>query len=651
MSHCVAQLLILLVLLALGLAAGGRPAARPADEHTLFLPHIQRYATLDAPWPRDRRLFLPALTTRRNLRVPTPRLAALLYDPFTSGEPDEAFQLWNPGPDPLDLAGWSVSDGTRRAVFPALTLPPATCLWCAYSAAAFQASFGFPPDCEYGPSGGAGMPRLGGEPLRFANAGGRVTVHAPSGASLDTLVYKDGLVAYEWVGPAVLPWRPTGFSEEGQVVYRKRDEVTGLPLPDTDRATDWAADPGDPLLGRKVRYPAWDASAYRPVRTDAPAPVTVALAPDAAFALVRDTLHGAASRIALAAYTFSHPALADVLAERAAAGVQVTVLLEGAPAGGLKDEDRWAAMRIAQAGGTVLYMSNAAGGRPRYRSQHAKYAVIDGRRLLLSSENLSLESLPDDDKGDGTLGRRGIVLVTEQPDLVGHAAALFARDSDPGWGDLVRWNPFDTVFGPPTPGFVPNRTSGGDGYQVQTPAPLTAWADRFELLQSPENSLRRSDGLIGLLARAGRGDAIMVETLSEPTWWGGPASSPDIDPNPRLATYLAAARRGASVRLLLDSFFDDPGEPRANRAACLYLNDIAVREGLDLQCRTGNPTGLGLHNKMVLARVGGEGYVHLGSLNGTEVSHKLNRELALQFRSGAAYDYLARVWAWDWERR
>ena len=50
---------------------------------------------------------------------------------------------------------------------------------------------------------------------------------------------------------------------------------------------------------------------------------------------------------------------------------------------------------------------------------------------------------------------------------------------------------------------------------------------------------------------------------------------------------------------------------------------------------------------MVLARIGGEGWVQVGSLNGSETSHKLNREIALQFRSTPIYDYLAAAWQWD----
>ena len=48
-----------------------------------------------------------------------------------------------------------------------------------------------------------------------------------------------------------------------------------------------------------------------------------------------------------------------------------------------------------------------------------------------------------------------------------------------------------------------------------------------------------------------------------------------------------------------------------------------------LQARRRDPTGQGIHNKLVLAQIGGRGWVVAGSLNGGEVSAKLNRETAL----------------------
>ncbi len=87
---------------------------------------------------------------------------------------------------------------------------------------------------------------------------------------------------------------------------------------------------------------------------------------------------------------------------------------------------------------------------------------------------------------------------------------------------------------------------------------------------------------------------------------------------------------------------------RGNTATCAYINSLATSEALDLACRLANPTGTGIHSKMVLVNAGGQGYVHTGSINGSENSSKNNREFAVQVQSNEAYEYLAGLFAYDW---
>ena len=110
---------------------------------------------------------------------------------------------------------------------------------------------------------------------------------------------------------------------------------------------------------------------------------------------------------------------------------------------------------------------------------------------------------------------------------------------------------------------------------------------------------------------------------------------------------IAAARRGATVRILLDSFFDDAKAPAPTAPG--RLSERAGRQRrAGPQARTGNPTGGGIHMKLVLVKVGGETWTALGSLNGGEVSHKVNREVVMMVDHPAVYDRLAEVFAWDW---
>jgi hypothetical protein len=154
-----------------------------------------------------------------------------------------------------------------------------------------------------------------------------------------------------------------------------------------------------------------------------------------------------------------------------------------------------------------------------------------------------------------------------------------------------------------------------------------------------------------LLGSVGRGDTILAQQLSERWHWGGSGGNPVDDPNPRLEAMIDASRRGASVRLMLDSFFDDRQDPLSNRATCDYVNAVAREEGLRLWCRVANPTGLGIHNKMILLHISGQGWLLAGSWNGTEQSTKGNREVALLVQSDAAYGYLASMFEQDWPHR
>ena len=237
--------------------------------------------------------------------------------------------------------------------------------------------------------------------------------------------------------------------------------------------------------------------------------------------------------------------------------------------------------------------------------------------------------------------------------MVAELTAIIDADIAPGvHRDVWAWDPADPTLGAPPAGFVPSYESGGDFYPVRKPAPLaTQGIFTFQLIHSPEQALRDQDSLLGLVNRAGAGDTVLVEQLYENLYWGAESSNIKADPNLRLQAYIAAARRGAQVRVLLDAFFDnqDLTSPRSNLRTVEYLTAVAQAEHLDLQARRRNPTGKGIHNKMVLAQIDGQGWAVVGSLNGGEVSTKLNREMALLVGSDEAYTYLADVFRYDWD--
>lgn len=584
-------------------------------------------------------------------------ISAVYYDGYETNEPDEAVQIQNISSQPVDVSGWKVTDGSTAnpVTLPISTsLAPGQAIWLTNNGLSFARQFGFLPDFERVDSTPS-VPNMSGTWPGFANTGDEVILLDSSLQAIDTLVYENGdITTVGWSGPAVQPYSGGVQSgEEGQILYRKRHQATGQVIPDTDTANDWAQSTDDIINGRKVMYPGWDLdSFFFTTKITQTAILTIAIAPDNAYEAIVAHINNAQSSIVGESHTFEHIGIMNALKSAAARGVAVTLLLEGGPPGGISNQERYICQELAAAGGQCWFMINDSSNRifDRYTYIHAKFLIIDGQKAIISSENLSPNSLPDDDKSDGTWGRRGVVLITTAPGVIAHLQAIWQADFDPvNHIDLFPWTAGHPTWGNPPPGYVPITATGGTTYTVRFPNPVTLTGNfGFEILQAPENSLRDQDALVGMLNRAGAGDLILVQQLSERPYWGPTNSNPTADPNPRLEAYIAAARRGAAVYLLLDGYFDTPAAATSNHATCTTLNALAAAESLSLECRTGNPTGLGIHNKMVIARINGQGYIHVGSINGTENSPKANREVALQVRSLAAFNLLADLFNRDW---
>lgn len=579
-------------------------------------------------------------------------ITGVYFDPYIAGETSEAIQIQNISPSPINISNWTVNDDQGSVSFPAgAVITPNQKVWATHAAAAFESEFGFAPNYEYGGNSDANVPDMTGSSLDLRNSGDVVILKNSTGDVVDAVPYGDQtLTSPDWSGGSVHPYYIAARSTEGQILYRKLREDNGLPFPDTDTAPDWAEDASDNLSGKRVQYPGWNLDEFaQTAKATENANVKYCVAPDNLFNCYRDEILSATQTISIEIYSLDNAAIVDALTSVIGNGVRVSVL---ADASALTDQGRWACQQLeAIRGGNhgecwLMDSKPWANVAQRYANLHAKWGIIDHAKVLIGSENAGDDAMPYDDMRDGTLGARGGYLVTDSPTLVGTAQAIMDRDFDPAHHpDIRHWGTFANDN--PPKDFVPNRANGGNTYPIHFPNTLTLTGTlSFELVQCPENCLRSSDALLGLVARAAAGDTLYVEQLYEYKYWGTGPTNPASDPNLRLEAYLAAARRGAKVRILLDLFFDDFSNPRSNFETCRYVNQLASQ--YDVECRLGNPTGLGIHNKLVLLGHDATGWVHLGSINGSETSNKLNRELATQVQSRGAYDYWAQVFDYDW---
>jgi phosphatidylserine/phosphatidylglycerophosphate/cardiolipin synthase-like enzyme/DNA/RNA endonuclease YhcR with UshA esterase domain len=571
----------------------------------------------------------------------------------------EAVRIQNLGEAPVDLGGWLLTDNAQLAVFPPrVLLQPGERVWIAKEAGRFEREFGVAPDFVFGggdlpatddgprPVGCAAfLPTTGprtlcGGRLRFANLGGEVALLDPEGAVADAAVYGLGRSHQPgWRGPALQPYLFDAFVwPAGQVFSRKRDQATGRPLPDTDTAADWVQDPADPVHGRRLLYAGWSQDEFFfPAVATEQATTRFLLAPDNLFEATAALIDSAHRSIDVAAYTFSNPYLVERIVARQREGVRVRALFDGGvfnSPDGSYDEVRWAAQQIVRHGGRAWFWTDVPDERlyARYNNHHQKYLIVDDARVLITSENFEQTGMPADPKTNGTAGNRGAGIITDAPSVVARLRALFATDADPRRPD-IRPVALDRAFAAPAGRGDPTS------YVVRQPSPLTVVGPlTFEVVQSPETALRAADALLGMVARAGPGDTVLVQQQYEHLRWHGGLL------NPRLEAYVAAARRGATVLILLDAV-NDAGQ---NQRTLDYLHELARREGLRIEGRLASPAGGPIHNKMVLVTAGAEGWVHVSSINGSENSSVFNREVGLQVRSLDGYRYFAQAFAADW---
>jgi len=307
--------------------------------------------------------------------------------------------------------------------------------------------------------------------------------------------------------------------------------------------------------------------------------------------------------------------------------VDVTVFLEGQPVGGLGDQDRELLGALAASGATVLLQAGNASAKivDRFAAMHAKYLVVDGRWAGVFSENFS----PTGMSLDPTNGNRGWGVILDDAVLAAKLSSLFALDADPRRMDI-------SVFPPAKAELGASLSVPGGRYR----SPFPAWSDskveEARLILGPDQVLA-PEGMVGLIRTAR--SSIDVELLrAEPfwkTWWG------ETVLNPLLGELREAARRGTTVRVLLDP------EDSGNRQTVELLSSWAEAEGLPLASKLFNRSHpfVRLHTKGLI--VDGH-WVAIGSQNWGQLALTENREVTLVLGSRDLASRFSEAFSFDW---
>ena len=508
---------------------------------------------------------------------------------------DEAIVLANPGPGAVGLSGWRLTDREGTIEFPGgASLPGRARVAITRNATSYFEDTLTSAEYTYGTGNGSRMILVGRIP-QLNNDGDEVLLLNPSGDVVDAFVYGASTYSGEgWVGS------PAAKVPHGKRAVRASPDGGYL---DTDSAKDWDS-PRSYGLGQ---------SDLPLEHFEIAGTATGFLSPDSSLTTLAGYLDRATVSIHAGLYTLTSPGLGESLRGAAARGVDVQIVLEGGPVGGVDVREWDLVRRIDGAGGTVRFLVDdfAEGTMARYRFLHAKYAVIDSAITIVGSENWGDHGFPETPRS----GNRGWQIAVEDAALAAYFEKLFRQDSDPRMRDIVPISAFSPDL------FESNETPENRTYTAPIPSTRTTGPFRVTPVIAPEHALRE-EALLGLLGSATT--TLDIEAFYVASAWAS-------GPNPYLEAAIGAARHGVRVRILLDgTWYNVEGDdPVDNDDTVAYLNGIARREGLPLEAKVADANSHGLtkiHNKGVLV----DGRIaFVSSLNWNRNAATSNREVGL----------------------
>ena len=490
-------------------------------------------------------------------------------DPYQYNDADEYLVLSGNGP--LDEITISDSKGGFR-------FPPGTTirgsLTIARSAKVYEESHGRSPDFEWLDSSPNVPDVINGDPLRMTNAND------------DLFLYQQGVLMQK------VSWPGDVKPREGQVHYLE-DGVW-------DRRV---------LMIGQSRF---TTEVFRNVS------VITFVSPDCSNEVYTAAISEASDRVLVNMYEFSSPTMGETLIAAKKRGVDVNVLIEGGPVGGISPAEKSLIWSINRSGIPVVSMVSTKTEHAPYRYDHAKYVVINNNSLLITSENFKNTGFPP----QGLSGNRGWGVYLKDPALAGYFSGVFTTDANSksvisytGSAGDIEPAPFEKH----TAEFHPEEFK--DATVIPVIAPDTSYQIK-DLLDSARTSIEIEQAYI--------------------------KNETPYTLNPYLSSAINASRRGVHVRVLLDSYWFNVEGPNDNDEMAALINRIGTSEHIPLEAKCIDLSVSQvekIHNKGVIVD---ERLVLVSSINWNSNSPTFNREAGVIIDHPGVARYFREVFDDDW---
>ena len=406
--------------------------------------------------------------------------------------------------------------------------------------------------------------------------------------------------------------------------FQLANSEDSLTLLENGRAVQTVAWPADVAKGngRVHRFTdgGWDKRVFKIGQSDfAPQTftadrVTLFVSPDCSHEVITDVIREADDSILLSMYEFTSVSLAEALADAEHRGVEVTILMEGGPVGGISDSEKGVLNYLSRNGAEIFTIESEGNLPARYRYLHTKYLVADREVTVVLSENFKDSGIPA-----SRYGNRGWGAAVEDSGVAEYFTEVFADDLA-GY-DIYRW----------AEGSEPLPETAQAEKAVTIFKPVTVGNVQVTPVISPDTSF-----LVGNVLDSAKHSVDIQQAYI--------AHYPDSE-NPWLAAALRAAEAGAEVRIQLDGMYYNTDSEADNDEIAASVNRRGL-ENLQAKILTDREGILKLHNKGFIID---DETVLISSINWNYNSPTNNREAGLLLESEEAAAYYTRVFSYDWD--
>ncbi len=369
----------------------------------------------------------------------------------------------------------------------------------------------------------------------------------------------------------------------------------------------------------------------------------VGSAPESNLSLTLKAIKSAKKKLAINIYELTSTDVSDAIINAIRGGVDVDLLQEGQPVGGVSqdglDIQQEILVAMEESGGNHHYYEMTGDRKDRrFVYDHAKYIVVDNQKLLIGSENYS----PSGQPLNGNKGNRGWEVFLNESDVVKKYISIFNSDIRTDFNDVQELESgrkkigFKSILSLAGPGWMQMPTSRFvPPVQIQETGLVV---DSSMVVTSPDTSF---SGIMKFIKESKK--SLEIQQMTFALEWKG-------EDAPTVKEVVAAARRGVKVRVLLNNekAFGSTAKEK-NRETIDYLNNIAEREDLDMEGRIADLKDMGvkiIHNKGALS----DGNKTLiSSINWNQNSILNNREAAVIITSSAVNQNYLKLFNHDWE--